>query len=71
MRAASVFGRLPVVFPHEEIKKGRDVSSPARALPADIMLFKRIQQENQRQILGKLLHDLRNPVHSIRISMEL
>lgn len=47
------------------------MSSPARALPADIMLFKLIQQENQRQILGKLLHDLRNPVHSIRISMEL
>ena len=31
----------------------------------------RVQQENQRQIVGKLLHDLRNPVHSIRISMEL
>lgn len=30
-----------------------------------------MQQENQRQIVGKLLHDLRNPVHSIRISMEL
>jgi hypothetical protein len=30
-----------------------------------------VQQENQRQIVGKLLHDLRNPVHSIRISMEL
>jgi nitrogen fixation/metabolism regulation signal transduction histidine kinase len=30
-----------------------------------------VQQENQRQLLGKLLHDLRNPVHSIRISMEL
>lgn len=31
----------------------------------------RVQQENQRQLVGKLLHDLRNPVHSIRISMEL
>jgi signal transduction histidine kinase len=31
----------------------------------------RVQQENQRQIVGKLLHDLRNPVHSVRISMEL
>jgi light-regulated signal transduction histidine kinase (bacteriophytochrome) len=31
----------------------------------------RVQQENQRQLAGKLLHDLRNPVHSIRISMEL
>jgi nitrogen-specific signal transduction histidine kinase len=30
-----------------------------------------VQQDNQRQIVGKLLHDLRNPVHSIRISMEL
>jgi nitrogen fixation/metabolism regulation signal transduction histidine kinase len=30
-----------------------------------------VQQENQRQIVGKLLHDVRNPVHSIRISMEL
>lgn len=30
-----------------------------------------MQQDNQRQIVGKLLHDLRNPVHSIRISMEL
>jgi hypothetical protein len=30
-----------------------------------------VQQENQRQIVGKLLHDLRNPVHSVRISMEL
>jgi signal transduction histidine kinase len=30
-----------------------------------------VQQENQRQIVGKLMHDLRNPVHSIRISMEL
>jgi len=31
----------------------------------------RVQHDNQRQIVGKLLHDLRNPVHSIRISMEL
>ncbi len=30
-----------------------------------------MQQENQRQIVGKLLHDLRNPVHSVRVSMEL
>lgn len=37
----------------------------------DEALLSRIQQDNQRQILGKLLHDLRNPVHSIRISMEL
>jgi hypothetical protein len=37
----------------------------------DAGVLGRIQQDNQRQILGKLLHDLRNPVHSIRISMEL
>ncbi len=34
-------------------------------------MLSRVQQENQRQIVGKLLHDLRNPVHSVRISMEL
>lgn len=34
-------------------------------------MLSRVQQENQRQLVGKLLHDLRNPVHSIRISMEL
>jgi hypothetical protein len=34
-------------------------------------VFNRVQLENQRQIAGKLLHDLRNPVHSVRISMEL
>ncbi len=39
--------------------------------PPDEALLRRVQQENQREVLGKLLHDLRNPVHSIRISMEL
>lgn len=39
--------------------------------PADEALLRRVQQDNQREVLGKLLHDLRNPVHSIRISMEL
>lgn len=39
--------------------------------PPDAAVLNRVQQENQRQIVGKLLHDLRNPVHSIRISMEL
>lgn len=38
---------------------------------SDSGLLSRVQQDNQRQILSKLLHDLRNPVHSIRISMEL
>jgi hypothetical protein len=41
------------------------------AAAPDAALLNRVQQENQRQILGKLLHDLRNPVHSLRISMEL
>lgn len=40
-------------------------------MPPDAAVLNRVQQENQRQIVGKLLHDVRNPVHSIRISMEL
>jgi signal transduction histidine kinase len=49
------------------------VSSPDTrpSAPADEALLRRVQQDNQREVLGKLLHDLRNPVHSIRISMEL
>jgi hypothetical protein len=47
------------------------VSVPVPVAPPDAVVLGRVQQENQRQILGKLLHDLRNPVHSIRISMEL
>jgi signal transduction histidine kinase len=43
----------------------------ASGLPPDAAVLNRVQQENQRQIVGKLLHDLRNPVHSVRISMEL
>jgi nitrogen-specific signal transduction histidine kinase len=39
--------------------------------PPDAAVLNRVQQDNQRQLVGKLLHDLRNPVHSIRISMEL
>ncbi|MGH8188363.1 MAG: hypothetical protein ACREUC_17525 [Steroidobacteraceae bacterium] len=39
--------------------------------PADEALLRRVQQDNQREVLGKLLHDLRNPVHSLRISIEL
>lgn len=34
-------------------------------------LLLRVQRENQVQIVGKLLHDLRNPVHSVRITIEL
>jgi hypothetical protein len=40
-------------------------------VPPDADVLNRVQLENQRQIVGKLLHDLRNPVHSVRISMEL
>lgn len=39
--------------------------------PSDEALLRRVQQENQRQILSQLLHDLRNPIHSIRITIEL
>lgn len=46
--------------------------NPSRDRPVDdAALLLRVQQENQDQILGKLLHDLRNPVHSIRITIEL
>jgi hypothetical protein len=38
---------------------------------ADEALLQRVQQENQRRVFGKLLHDLRNPVHSRRITIEL
>lgn len=38
---------------------------------ADEQLFRRVQQQNQRQIFDKLLHDLRNPVHALRITVEL
>jgi signal transduction histidine kinase len=48
-----------------------EASPAASGPPPDAAILTRVQQENQRQIVGKLLHDLRNPVHSIRISMEL
>lgn len=34
-------------------------------------LLQSVQQFNQPRIIGKLLHDLRNPVHSVRIAVEL
>jgi hypothetical protein len=37
----------------------------------DAELLGRVQYQNQQQVIGKLLHDLRNPVHSMRITMEL
>ncbi len=40
-------------------------------LIADAALLRRVQQENQEQVIDKLLHDLRNPVHSMRITVEL
>jgi signal transduction histidine kinase len=38
---------------------------------ADEAAFRRVQQTNQPQVVAKLLHDLRNPVHSMRITVEL
>jgi len=37
----------------------------------DAPAYRRVQQANQAQIVSKLLHDLRNPVHSLRIAIEL
>ncbi|HEX7011790.1 MAG TPA: hypothetical protein VF161_03545 [Steroidobacteraceae bacterium] len=34
-------------------------------------LLERVQRELQQELLGKLLHDLRNPIHAIQISLEL
>jgi hypothetical protein len=48
----------------------RSKSGESYPRSADFLL-QRLQQENQRRILGKLLHDLRNPVHSLRITIEL
>lgn len=59
----------PQRFANGENKLQASVTVPGP--PPDAPVLGRIQQENQRQIVGKLLHDLRNPVHSIRISMEL
>jgi hypothetical protein len=58
--------------PRNNHKEAFEVSSSdTRQSMADEPLLRRVQQENQREVLGKLLHDLRNPVRSIRISMEL
>jgi signal transduction histidine kinase len=46
------------------------VKSSCETAP-DEALLRRVQQQNQRQVIGKLLHDLRNPIHSMRITMEL
>jgi signal transduction histidine kinase len=50
------------------IERGRALN---RVLSADEALLSRVQQANQQQIVGKLLHDLRNPIHSVRITVEL
>jgi hypothetical protein len=39
--------------------------------PADADLVRRVQLRNQEDLSSKLLHDLRNPVHSMRITVEL
>jgi len=36
-----------------------------------VTLARRLQQHNQQEILSKLLHDLRNPIHAVRITIEL
>lgn len=46
-------------------------SETGSVVPSDEALLRRVQQQNQRQIVSQLLHDLRNPVHSMRITMEL
>ena len=65
--------RGPEIVPPKppERRKQLEASTSAPGSPPDAAVLTRVQQENQRQIVGKLLHDLRNPVHSIRISMEL
>jgi len=58
----------------ENMENARSESNPPREVPRTIpdeALLRRAQQGNQAQILSKLLHDLRNPIHSIRITMEL
>jgi hypothetical protein len=60
---------VPPGRPNGEFNLEASPATPGTA--PDAAVLTRVQQENQRQIVGKLLHDLRNPVHSIRISMEL
>lgn len=45
----------------------RDLLTPG----SDTALLQLVQQFNQSRIIGKLLHDLRNPLHSLRIAVEL
>lgn len=47
------------------------ITRKAAAHGDDLALLARVQQFNQAQVVSKLLHDLRNPVHSMRIAMEL
>jgi hypothetical protein len=68
-RNSSASPLVPPPLPNRE--KNLEASLTVPAPPPDAAVLGRVQQENQRQIVGKLLHDLRNPVHSIRISMEL
>jgi hypothetical protein len=63
--------REPRQYEKRAISDVKSSSESARAAPSDEALLRRVQQQNQRQILGKLLHDLRNPIHSIRITLEL
>jgi signal transduction histidine kinase len=47
------------------------MNTPAPEEAADADVYRRVQAANQAQIISKLLHDLRNPVHSLRITVEL
>jgi signal transduction histidine kinase len=47
------------------------MNTPAPEQAADAATYGRVQAANQAQIISKLLHDLRNPVHSLRITVEL
>lgn len=49
------------------------MSAPNDQLTAapDTAVLQSVQRFNQPRIIGKLLHDLRNPVHSLRIAVEL
>jgi hypothetical protein len=69
--AAELLSLTDSSAPTAEPRKNLEASLTVPAPPPDAAVLGRVQQENQRQIVGKLLHDLRNPVHSVRISMEL
>lgn len=64
-----------VPSPRNVVVAGRTGEDQAWEPPPDIAsttsLSSQIQQQNQQLVFGKLLHDLRNPIHSLSITMEL